>query len=174
MIIKMKKLFLSIVLLCFSNIVLGQDKSTFKLDKLFMYQTISENEKGYQVLIEIINKNDYDIFIPKLISDELNFFNLGNKLYIYYGLSFSLLGEQNPDSQIDLIRLKSKGVYTQEINIIKKSKIEFICVGLEYLSSIKSKYHKTLVVGYEYYNLNKTSFYVEYHTGNVPYLMFQN
>lgn len=158
----MRKIVLSIILLCLSNIAFGQNKSIFKLDKLVMSQTISEINNNYQVIIEITNNNDFDIFIPKLISDELSFFEMGNKLYIYQGLSFSLLGEQNPDSEITLIKINSKEVYKHEINIPKKSKIEFICVGLEYLSDISSKYAKSLSVGYEYYNKKKFTFYSEY------------
>lgn len=157
----MKRLFIILVILL-ANSAFSQKNIFYKFDKLLVNVSVELTGENYQVSIEFINNSDKDIFIPKLVSDDLNFFVSGNKIYSFYGLSFSLFGEQNPHVDVQLLKIISKEKYVHTVVIPVRNNIETLCFGFDYLRSVKRKYLKDLFVDYKFFTENKFTFYTEY------------
>ena len=138
MINTMKNLIAILITVFTTNISSSQNNVEFKFDKVSVKFITTINNNNYHQKIEIINNFDSDIYIPKIISNEINFFNLGNKLYLYCGISFSLLGEPKMYNDVNLIKVEKGKNYVYELDIPKTKDVEIICLGFEYLKNFKS------------------------------------
>jgi len=159
----MKKISL-ILFILFSSFSYAQKEINITFNKLEIKYIIFDNDKNYKVDLFVKNNSESNIYLPELINDDLNFFILGNRLYLYYGLTFSLLGEQNPMGNSNLIDLKSKEFYSRTITILKKNliRVDTLCVGIEYLPRLSKKHRKKLEISNMNYSKEINNFYSEY------------
>lgn len=159
----MKKITLILsILLSFSSF--AQKEVNVIINKIEVKYIIYNEEREYKIDMVIKNNSENNVYLPELISDDLNFFSLGNKLFLYYGLSFSLLGEQNPASTSKLIELKGKENYYRQIIVSKTSTatVDTFCIGFEYLPYLNKKNKKKLELNYTDYSKGMNNFYSEY------------